>query len=206
MIPRFISKSWHRCLLDDLLTRYSTSINGNILDIGAKRRRYDTIFKGSISAVDIKANPDLGVGYANLEEQLAYADSTFDAILCVEVLQYLSELDFAIKEIYRVLKPGGVAILSVPFMYPEHGDNQRPTRSFISNKLAIFPKVTCHQLGNGFTIIIDILKRGINNLKLKPLKIILLAAIYPFILISRLFNFDQISSRAYSGLFFACYK
>lgn len=41
-------------------------------------------------------------------------DSTFDAILCTEVLEHVPEPIKAIKEMSRLLKPGGRLILTVP--------------------------------------------------------------------------------------------
>jgi glycosyltransferase involved in cell wall biosynthesis/SAM-dependent methyltransferase len=45
---------------------------------------------------------------------LPYADATFDKILMSEVLEHLAEDRHALREVYRVLKPGGVLALSVP--------------------------------------------------------------------------------------------
>ena len=41
-------------------------------------------------------------------------DNTFDAILCSHVLEHIPEDAKAMKELHRVLKPGGWAILQVP--------------------------------------------------------------------------------------------
>lgn len=45
---------------------------------------------------------DVGVG-----ENLPYADGAFDAVVCVDVLEHVSDLDRVIAETARVLKPGG---------------------------------------------------------------------------------------------------
>lgn len=46
--------------------------------------------------------------------QIDIADDTFDAILCSHVLEHIPDDAKAMKELYRVLKPGGWAILQVP--------------------------------------------------------------------------------------------
>lgn len=45
---------------------------------------------------------------------IQYSDNTFDVILCSHVLEHVPEDKKAMSEIYRVLKPGGWAILQVP--------------------------------------------------------------------------------------------
>lgn len=38
---------------------------------------------------------------------LPFADATFDAAICVQVLEFVAELDAALSELHRVLRPGG---------------------------------------------------------------------------------------------------
>ena len=49
-------------------------------------------------------NVDLRVGDLH---KLPFADATFDAVWCERVLMYLDRPDMAVREFYRVLKPGG---------------------------------------------------------------------------------------------------
>ncbi|MEM7710081.1 MAG: bifunctional 2-polyprenyl-6-hydroxyphenol methylase/3-demethylubiquinol 3-O-methyltransferase UbiG [Pseudomonadota bacterium] len=46
---------------------------------------------------------DVGVG-----EALPYDDAAFDAVVCVDVLEHVQDLGQVIREITRVLKPGGL--------------------------------------------------------------------------------------------------
>lgn len=41
-------------------------------------------------------------------ENLPYPDSSFDCVVCVDVLEHVAHLEQTIKEIFRVLKPGGI--------------------------------------------------------------------------------------------------
>lgn len=51
---------------------------------------------------------------ADVQDHLPFADNTFDTITAAEVLEHLVFPEKALSEIYRVLKPGGVFVGSVP--------------------------------------------------------------------------------------------
>lgn len=50
--------------------------------------------------------------------QIPFAENTFDAVLCNHVLEHVRDDIQAMREINRVLKPGGFAILQIPFFNP----------------------------------------------------------------------------------------
>jgi SAM-dependent methyltransferase len=47
--------------------------------------------------------------------RINYPEGSFDVIICNHVLEHIPDDKTAMKELYRVLKPGGWAILQVPF-------------------------------------------------------------------------------------------
>jgi len=60
--------------------------------------------------------------------QLPYADGAADAIHCEAVLEHLEFPDGAVKEMHRVLRPGGRLFAATPFLqgfhgYPDHYQN-----------------------------------------------------------------------------------
>lgn len=52
---------------------------------------------------DLSIRYDVGVG-----EALPYEDAGFDAVVCVDVLEHVSDLTMVLAEVARVLKPGGL--------------------------------------------------------------------------------------------------
>jgi len=72
------------------------------------------------------AEPDI-LGSA---EALPLAENSVDVAVCLEVMEHLPDPVAAAGEIARVLRPGGRAVVSVPFAYPIHDapfDFQRMT-------------------------------------------------------------------------------
>ena len=49
---------------------------------------------------------------------MPFGDNAFEVVLCNHVLEHVADDIQAMKEIARVLKPGGFAILQVPFFHP----------------------------------------------------------------------------------------
>lgn len=50
----------------------------------------------------------------NLIDDLPFRPASFDLVLMLEVIEHLPDIPHALREIARVLKPGGIAILSTP--------------------------------------------------------------------------------------------
>jgi 2-polyprenyl-6-hydroxyphenyl methylase/3-demethylubiquinone-9 3-methyltransferase len=77
---------------------------------------------------------DTGVG-----ETLPYADASFDAVVCVDVLEHVQDLDQVLAEVTRVLKPGGL------FLYDTINRNplaQLVTVTMAEDVLGLLPKGT----------------------------------------------------------------
>ena len=53
-------------------------------------------------------------------EKLPFENSYFDSVLCSEVFEHVFNLPEIIKELHRVLKPGGKILISCPFAFGEH--------------------------------------------------------------------------------------
>ena len=51
----------------------------------------------------------LGIGYdVGVGEALPYADASFDAVVCVDVLEHVADLNQVLAQVARVLRPGGL--------------------------------------------------------------------------------------------------
>ena len=72
-------------------------------------------------SVDI--NPESGCTHIGdiTKTNETIADSSYDIVVCTEVLEHTLQPFDAAKEIYRILKPGGVAVITTPFNFRIHG-------------------------------------------------------------------------------------
>jgi SAM-dependent methyltransferase len=51
---------------------------------------------------------------------LSFPDSIFDTVLCFDVMEHVPDFPLGFSECYRVMKPGGTLLFSVPFYGTEH--------------------------------------------------------------------------------------
>ena len=98
----------------------SPSLSSPILDVGCGSRPYDSYFT---HMKKINCDFDSKRGQVDVEcpaTELPFADASFNSILCTEVLEHVPEPQKAWREFYRVLQPGGRALISVPMWWPAH--------------------------------------------------------------------------------------
>jgi SAM-dependent methyltransferase len=107
------------------LLRQAGKLEGDILDMGAGSGYLTGLLaqargKGSngLAACDIDAAPfsarDVPFTRCNVDEGLPYPDSSFDAVVAIEVMEHTRSSYRVLGEIARVLRPGGLVIFSVP--------------------------------------------------------------------------------------------
>ena len=64
-----------------------------------------------------------GVRYETLTE-LSFDDNTFDALACTEILEHIPDYKLAMREMARVLAPGGLALLTFPWLGGDHYEHR----------------------------------------------------------------------------------
>ena len=74
-------------------------------------------------AVDLRSTPLVNV-VANAAE-LPLASEQFDLVFCTQMLEYVPDPSRVVAEIYRVLKPRGMLLLSVPSLAIRDSDEDR---------------------------------------------------------------------------------
>ncbi len=59
--------------------------------------------------------PDGNFKTLNTDGSIPAADKTFGAVWCSEVIEHIMEVDDFLKEVRRVMKPGGILIITTPY-------------------------------------------------------------------------------------------
>tara|TARA_Y100000588_G_scaffold177714_1_gene191712 strand:- start:6018 stop:7136 length:1119 start_codon:yes stop_codon:yes gene_type:complete len=90
--------------------------NGWILDCGSGFRSFT---HDRLIQVEIVDYPNVDVLAVN--QLLPFKDATFDAIFSLDVLEHVDNPFDSAAEIKRVLKPGGILYVDIPFLQAEHG-------------------------------------------------------------------------------------
>jgi len=65
-----------------------------------------------------------GATYDQIEHQdihaLTYQDNSFSALMCLDVLEHINDPLKAVSELIRVIKPGGIGVVTFPFYNRQH--------------------------------------------------------------------------------------
>ena len=70
-----------------------------------------------VQAADIQSllkTPDVPFTHADMNAPLPFADGSFDAVVCIDGIEHLERPFDFVRESRRILRPGGVLLLSTP--------------------------------------------------------------------------------------------
>ncbi len=105
---------------------------GRALDLGADKSPYRAALEEHGFAVEtLDVTRDAGADHAGTVESTGLPGSTFDLVLCTQVLEHCEDPWQGVREIHRILVPGGCAIISAPhvwFFHPHPTDHWRFTQ------------------------------------------------------------------------------
>jgi SAM-dependent methyltransferase len=116
--PNCLSKNRER-LLKDVMDHFLDLRNKKVLHFSPEKHLYQYLkTRANVTTIDI-----LPGFYKTIDSSIVYGDATslqfedesFDLVIANHILEHIPEDLKAMKEMYRVLRNGGVAILQVPW-------------------------------------------------------------------------------------------
>lgn len=121
-LDRWVAYSERRRLLDAGLKSKTWLITGRVLEIGSgqagRRGRVSLPDNSARTWVTYDLGQDQHPHIRGDAQALPFPSGSFDVILCLEVLEYVPDLNRALAEFRRVLNnKHGVLLLSLPFMH-----------------------------------------------------------------------------------------
>jgi SAM-dependent methyltransferase len=183
-----LSISYRRKLLDKDLTDIVQELSGTLIDLGGENRRRRGSFqvpkRSDLNWICVNIDPKEAPEIVGHVCTVPLCDACADAIICTEVLEHLLFPQKVVGESYRLLRPRGVLIMSMPFLYQEHGDSNDYQR-FTSAKLVHlldekkFTDIRVQPQGYYFTVLSDMLRVGLNQLRRRPVRWGAAALLYP---------------------------
>jgi SAM-dependent methyltransferase len=173
------------------------TLKGKVLDVGAGQSPWKEWLSTDASYVGLDVENAGEFGMSQAREGITYydgrsipfADSSFDAVICIEVLEHAEDPDILVAEISRCLRRGGTLLLSVPWSARRHHiphDYHRFTRERLERLLIShgFGGVQISERGTDIATIAN--KLVVLSIRLAPLRVALrsLLALPLFLLVA----------------------
>jgi|GEM_PF-556609 len=143
------------------LQKIDLSAARKILVVGAGEDPYRGLFDSPESYTCLDIVPKQGVtDVVGDAHRLPFHNGVFDCVLASEVVEHLHHPEQFVDEVFRTLSPGGMLVLTVPFMFHRHADPYdfwRPTPDALQNMVTSFSNVLIESQGNRLHTISDLL-------------------------------------------------
>lgn len=145
------------------LRRVLPEVKGRVLDVGCGNSPWKFLLpRSQATYVGIDYDHADEFAYSNPEAirfdgtTIPFSNEDFDTVLCTEVLEHVYETRSMVREILRVLKPGGRAVITIPWSARWHYipvDYFRCTPSACQQLLSDFSRVSVSARGSDLVVI-----------------------------------------------------
>lgn len=112
---------------DAILATWAPRVTGDVLSIGSagdqdgSGHRYREYFRAARSYTTSEIEPTPGCDLVlDVRAMRGVADESYDCVFCSGVLEHVDDCHAAVSECYRILRPGGLFLVGVPFAQRVH--------------------------------------------------------------------------------------
>ena len=96
-----------------------------VLDVGGRIQPYRELVSDPSRYCAIDLRPNNLITAVASAEQIPFRDGVFDLVICTQMIEYAPRPLFVASEIHRVLRAGGVLLLSAPTIFPRDSEHDR---------------------------------------------------------------------------------
>ena len=124
--------SWHRYISAATYAQYRVAIplmrryvRGETIDLGCGESPFQPFLTESVTAyhtLDLFSPPGKVTHVGDIQDMSMIPDGRYDSAICLQVLEHVPDPHKAMREAYRILKPGGVMVVSVPHLSRLHDE------------------------------------------------------------------------------------
>ena len=116
--PNDFGESRGQCIdryyIEGFLAEHTADVHGHVLDFSddTYARRFGGTKTSKVDVLHLSADNPKATIVADLAGGEGIPSDTFDCILCTQVLHHIYDVNAAVRTLYRVLKPGGVVLVT----------------------------------------------------------------------------------------------
>jgi SAM-dependent methyltransferase len=105
-----------RYYIEKFLAEHAEDVRGHVLDFAddSNARKFGGAKMTQVDVLHLTADNPRATIIADLADGKQIPSDTFDCILCTQVLLLIYDVHAAIATLYRILKPGGILLVTVP--------------------------------------------------------------------------------------------
>ena len=151
---------FNRRAISSGIKKHSKKLKGKLLDFGCGEKAYEHMFVvDSYTGIDLEENEGHTLKKDKVDifykgDKLPFENNSFDSIYSSEVFEHVFNLEEILNDINRVHKPGGLLLITMPFVWREHempNDFGRYTSAGITHVMSKCNyKIVAHEKAPGY--------------------------------------------------------